>query len=178
MYQGTNKTALSSQNQIAAAFLRLLQIHPYSAISISAVCKEANVSRQTFYTLFESKENIVTYLLGKNHSFSPAASCCSSSMTISALSREYSSYIIERREFLKLLVKNDIIYLLHESLYNSFMNCTAFLPGTDRIVRAFGAEFVSGGLSGIAKIYLENENTTRSELETIISELFSGSLFL
>lgn len=178
MYQGTNKTALSSQNQIAAAFLRLLENCPYSSISISAICKEANVSRQTFYTLFESKENIVTYMLGKKHSFSPAASCCSSSMTITVLSQEYSSFIIERREFLKLLVKNDIIYLMHESLYNSFMDCTAFLPGADHVVRAFGAEFVSGGLSGIAKIYLENEDTSREELETIISELFSGSLFL
>ena len=178
MYKGTNKTALSSQQQIADAFLKLLHEHPYSAVSISAICKEAGISRQTFYSLFESKENIINYMLGQKHCFTPGISCCSSSaITLSSLSREYSSYIYERRDFLKLLVQNDIIYLMHDSLYSSFMECSGFLPGKADTVREFGAEFVSGALSGIARIYLENEDTTREQLEDIISRLFSGALF-
>ena len=179
MYKGNNKTALSSQQQIAEAFLKLLNTRPYSDISISAVCKEAGISRQTFYSLFDSKENLISYMLGQKHCFTPGISCCSSpSITLQSLCRDYSSYIIERKDFLKLLVQNDIIYLMHESLYNSFMDCPSFLPGKAATVRAFGAEFVSGGLSGIAKIYLENENTSREDLEDIISRLFSGDLFI
>ena len=177
MYKGTNKTALLSQQQIADAFFRLLKEYPYSSVSISAICKEACISRQTFYSLFESKENLVTYMLSKKHRFTPGSVCCHGTMTIEELSREYSSFIIERRDFLKLLVQNDIIYLMHESMYKSFIECSIFLPGMDEKMREFGAEFVSSGLSGIAKIYVENENTTCSELEDIISSLFSGSFF-
>lgn len=177
MYKGTNKTALSSQEQIVEAFLTLLRRSPYSAITISSICKEAGVSRQTFYSLFASRKELITYMLGKKHLFTPGTSCCRGPMTIPALSREYSSFIIERRDFLELLVKNDIIYLMHESLYDAFMECGRFLPDSDATARAFGAEFVSAGLSGIAKIYIENESISRSELEQIISDLFSGSFF-
>ena len=177
MYQGTNKTALSSQKQIAEAFVRLLRRQPYSSISISAICKEAEVSRQTFYSLFEAKENIVLYILDKRHSFTPGQTCCHAELSLEDLSHEYSIYIIERRDFLELLVKNDIIYLMHECLYNAFMDCPQFLPEKNEVRRAFGAEFVSGGLSGIARIYVENETTSAKELEDTIAQLFNGTFF-
>jgi AcrR family transcriptional regulator len=54
MYEGCNKTALTSQSAIAEALLNLMKEKPYSKISVSEICKRAGVSRQTFYTLFES----------------------------------------------------------------------------------------------------------------------------
>ena len=177
MYQGTNKTALCSQKQIAQALVRLMKDTPYPAISISAVCKSAGVSRQTFYSLFESKENIILYILGKNHGFTPGQSCCGPALSLSGLSREYSCYIADHREFLELLVKNDIIYLLHDSLYRSFISCPHFLSDLSEQKRCFGAEFLSGGLSGIARIYAENSSVTTKELESTIADLFSGRFF-
>lgn len=41
MYNGCNKTALSSQNTIAEGFYRLLKEKDYSKISVSEICKEA-----------------------------------------------------------------------------------------------------------------------------------------
>ena len=178
MYNGTNKTALCSQKQIAEAFVRLLEKMPYTAVSISAICKEANVSRQTFYALFEAKDNIVLYILANRHSFKPGETCCKKALSLEDLSREYCDYIIERKHFLKLLVENDIIYLMHECLYDSFIGCELFLPGKSDVYRAFGAEFVSGGLSGIAKISVERDTTTRGELERTITDLFAGKYFL
>ena len=66
MYKGTNKTALCSQKNIADTFVQLLRDNNYTAISVSRICKAAQVSRQTFYSLFESKENIILYELRKN----------------------------------------------------------------------------------------------------------------
>ena len=178
MYRGSNKTALYSQQQIAKAFILLLRNTPYPSISVSAICKEARVSRQTFYSLFESRENIILYLLDKNLGFTPGRSCTGRSLTLEELSREYSRYIADRREFLQLLVRNDIIYLMHECLYQSFISCPIFLPGQPRIRREFGAEFIAGGLAGIARIYAENPDASREDLEQIITDLFSGNLML
>ena len=72
MYCGNNKTALTSQRQIAEALLRLLEEQPYGGISVSAICKQADVSRQTFYSLFQSKENVITFALRND--------CCYSAM--------------------------------------------------------------------------------------------------
>ena len=177
MYNGNNKTALLSQQQIAEAFVLLLKTTPYAAVSISAVCKQAGISRQTFYSLFESKENIVLYLLGRSHGFTPGQSCLNRSLSLEELSREYSSYIADRKDFLQLLVRNDIIYLLHECLYQSFMDCQMFLPDLPSTRREFGAEFIAGGLSGIARIYAEKPDASREELEQTITDLFSGRFF-
>ena len=63
MYCGNNKIALASQKQIMNAFLNLLEMQSFSNISISKICNEAGVSRQTFYKLYESKENVIIDLL-------------------------------------------------------------------------------------------------------------------
>ena len=63
MYCGNNKTALQSQRQIAEAMMALLGQKPFSQISVSELCKIAGISRQTFYTLFTSRENVMVFTL-------------------------------------------------------------------------------------------------------------------
>lgn len=179
MYCGSNKTALSSQQQIADAFIRLLREKSYDSISISAVCREAGISRQTFYSLFESKDNLVVYELGQIHGFTPGSTCSEGGeMTLDELCREYSSYIMEKREFLTLLADNGIFYRMHDCLYQSFMDCSCFLPNTDRAHRAYAAEFIAGGLSGAARVYIEQgAQMSGEDLEATLRSLFSGSFF-
>ncbi len=177
MYRGCNKTALSSQRQIAEAFVNLLKHNSYSSISISSICKAAGVSRQTFYSLFASKENIILYELGKKHHFTPGEGCGKKTMDLKDLCQEYSSYIIEKRDFLSLLVRNDIIYLMHECLYDSFLSSSCFEPECPEDYRSFIAEFFAGGLSGIARTYvLRGMDMPESRLESLVYDLFSGSL--
>lgn len=178
MYTGSNKTALTSQKQIADALTQLLRTNSYTSISISAICKEAGVSRQTFYSLFESKENIIIYELSKKHSFQPEETCCCKSMSLSDLCHAYSCYITDKKELLSLLVKNDIVYLMHECLYDSLYSCTCFQPQAEGQRRAFLAEFFAGGLSGIVKIYItQGAEMSQKELEDTIYGLFSGDYF-
>ena len=63
MYCGTNKTAMQSQKQIADAMMSLLDEKPFSQITVSELCKAACISRQTFYTLFTSRENVMVFTL-------------------------------------------------------------------------------------------------------------------
>ena len=63
MYCGSNKTALASQRQVAQAMMQLIQEKPYSRITISELCKTAGISRQTFYSLFTSRENVMIFTI-------------------------------------------------------------------------------------------------------------------
>ena len=49
MYTGDNKTAVLSQQLISDALLSILEEKAFEDISISELCKKAQVSRQTFY---------------------------------------------------------------------------------------------------------------------------------
>ena len=149
MYEGCNKTALTSQSAIAGALLSLMEEKPYSRISVSEICKCAGVSRQTFYTLFESKDNVIAFELERKYCFRPEEhECCRSSMSLEDICHAYSIYITECRDILALLVRNDILYLLQDNLYNSFLSCSFYLPECPGRDRVYAADFLAGGLTG------------------------------
>ena len=176
MYSGTNRTAQKSQENIVDALVRLLKKEDYSSISISAVCKEAGVSRQTFYSLFESKENIILYELSKKHCFHPGNSCEESRVTLKDICGEYAAYIIDKEEILTLLADNNIIYLMHDSLFSSFNSCTCCSMGRNEAERQFVSEYFASALSGIAQVYVRlRDKPSAAELSDVIYYLMSGA---
>ena len=110
MYQGCNKTALCSQKNIAEGFWDLLREKEYSKITASEICKKSGVSRQTFYSLFSSKENVVAFILSKEYAFNPTEECgCCGRPTLAQPSRAYASFIVQKSDFIELLEKNHIL---------------------------------------------------------------------
>ena len=67
MYQGNNPTALQSQHWIADSLLMLMQEKPYAQITIQNICKRADLSRQTFYNMFDSKEEVLRFCLREQY---------------------------------------------------------------------------------------------------------------
>jgi hypothetical protein len=181
MYQGCNKTALCSQNAIAEGFYELLKDKAYSRITASEICKKSGVSRQTFYSLFSSKENIVSFILSKEYSFDPTREChCTGHPTIKELSRGFSSFIVQKGDFIDLLEKNNIIYLMQESLYCSFKGCGNESPELINgiLPQDMAIDYVASGLTTIAKHYVKNRPEISCEdLESMIYMLFSGDFF-
>lgn len=182
MYCGSNKTALSSQKQIAEALLRLMADHPYADISVSSLCREAGISRQTFYSLFTSRENVVVFTLQANYCYAPSEALSrggegEKSGGLRALCRGYAAYILQNRDFLRMMVKNRIDYLLYDSISEALGACECFLPGVDSRVRPYAVSFYAGGISSVARTYArEGCAATEKELEQLLYLLLSGSL--
>ncbi len=182
MYQGCNKTALCSQKHIAEGFYELLTQKEYSRITASEICKKSGVSRQTFYSLFSSKENIVAFILSKEYSFNPNEECrCQGHPTLKELSSGFSSFIVQKSDFIDLLEKNNIIYLMQETLYESF-NCCSDVSAerypAGLLPPDLATDFVASGLTTIAKHYVKNRSSiTCDQLEKMIFTLFSGEYF-
>lgn len=63
MYQGNNPTALRSQKWLAESLIRLLYKKPFAQIMVKDIYTQADLSRQTFYNLFDSKEEVLRYYL-------------------------------------------------------------------------------------------------------------------
>ncbi len=63
MYTGNNPAALRSREEIVEAFLSLLQTIPFEEISIKQIMLETRLTRQTFYQIFNDKEEILEYYL-------------------------------------------------------------------------------------------------------------------
>lgn len=65
MYTGKHKTAVKSQKLIAESFFELLQEKAYYDVSIKEICTKAGISRQTFYSLYGTKEDVIRFYLAE-----------------------------------------------------------------------------------------------------------------
>lgn len=68
MYTGKHKTAVKSQKLIAESFFDLLQEKAYYDVSIKEICTKAGISRQTFYSLYGTKEDVIRFYLAETFS--------------------------------------------------------------------------------------------------------------
>ena len=182
MYCGSNKTALQSQRQIAGAMMALIREKPYAQITISELCKTAGISRQTFYSLFTSRENVVVFTLQAGErdipEITPPERSNDREDSLRWLCRGYSEYILQNRELIKLLVDNRIDYLLYDSFFEAMDSCDCFLSGQDPCTRSYAASFYAGGIASVARGYARQGcTTTARELEELLVTLLSGKLF-
>ena len=87
MYQGKNPKALTSQKLLLEALNELMDEKEVKDISISELCSRSGVSRQTFYSLFGTKENILLYELD----YQAMSSCRQSFVNLNEEDREYAA---------------------------------------------------------------------------------------
>ena len=175
MYCGKNKTALASQAQIAQALLNLLAEKSYQEISICELCREAGVSRQTFYSLFSSKDNVIIFILKESSCLLPAPD--PSLTCLEQLCSLYSEYIIRQRGLIRTLVDNHIIELLTDSFTDMLTDCSCFLSAMDPSTRSYAASFLAGGFTSIARNYvLEDPPVSPDTLTRLCIDLFRGRL--
>ena len=180
MYCGTNKTALQSQRQIAEAMMALIQQKPYAQITVSELCKAAGISRQTFYTLFTSRENVMVFSLQTRcgDGLAGPARACDGGGALQWLCRGYSEYMLRNRRLIKLLVDNHIDYLLYDSFFEAMDGCEYFLPKLDPCTRSYAASFYAGGIACVARRYAqEGCAATADSLTQLLMTLLSGRLF-
>lgn len=179
MYHGSNKSALLSQKLISDALLRLLEEKAFSDISVSDLCREAQVSRQTFYSLFGTKENVILYELRHNCCYLPEENtvACRSAV-FRSFCEGYSRYIVDKRHIISLLVRNDMIHFLYDVQYQSLMECDHFISDVSDESRIFIVDFIASGMNSIAKNYvLTGAKTDVKVLEKLMFSLYGGLYF-
>ena len=178
MYCGSNKTALCSQQALARALLALMEQTPYREISVSALCRRADVSRQTFYTLFESKENVLFFALGKDCRYSCPLPL-SRGEALTALSRGFGRYVVEHAQLIGLLAENDIMPLLRQVLKSSLEACKEVTACVQPALRPFAPDYVAAVLASAAQTYVrESCSLTEAQLSGVICALLGGGWLL
>ena len=179
MYKGSNRSALLSQQLIAEAMLRLLEEKSFQDISISDLCREAQVSRQTFYSLFGSKESVIIYELHNSCLYTPSENNGESRAEVfRRFCTEYSKYIINKKHIISLLVKNDMMHCLYDVQYKALME-SSFIGEVTGDYRVFLVDFLVSGMNSIAGNYVQTGcSFDEDTLSCLMVNLFSGNFFM
>lgn len=155
MYKGNNKTAITSQNMIADALLRMLKDNKFSEISISALCKEAQISRQTFYTLFSSKENVVKFIFDNNYKSLNDLYKNKERLDLETVCKAYCSYVIDNYEFLSILIENKLATVIYNSFKKPFISCNKLILKNTDISQELFSSFMAGALTSITITFIK-----------------------
>ena len=173
MYQGKNRTALASQRQIAGALRDLMLERPYDEISVAELCRRAGVSRQTFYSLFHAKDNVVIYLLREKGGIREILQAAEGDNQLRQLCRAYGRYVVQRREVLRLLADNGITDMLYEIFHEFLCDDDRFYCDLLEEYREYMADFLAAGLTGLTETFVRQE-LDADVIEEIVYRLLSG----
>ena len=175
MYTGNNKIALQSQQMISNAFIQQLEEKPFNKISISELCNRAMVSRQTFYSLFDSKENILYYEYKKRYLNLSNYFFDEDIITIPKLVHAFIQYIYQYNDFFTILINNNLIEILSSGIKESLMNCEKLPISNNDIKNDYAIAFISGSLVEIISTYIKKGKIDNLDiLEEVLVSLFEG----
>lgn len=178
MYDGNNPTALKSQQWLTENLLDLMEEKPYEEISIMDICKKADLSRQTFYNYFESKEELFRYLLRSTYD-----SKLNALETIPTSKDAISIFVNTAKEndrLVSAIVKNNMGNIVSDEIFQSitrFLN--KFIPNfSNQQHFNYYVVLLSGSLTHFMTYYARN-NREMSELEMthILESFLSGKVF-
>lgn len=117
MNRTNGRIAEESKKKIVAALFELMKIYQYSEITITQLSQEAELSRKTFYRLFNDKDDVLTLLFDGLY-----YECFSEMKSRNVkhywdLVQLYFDFWEDRKEVLLLLNKNALLPHLFEYVY-------------------------------------------------------------
>ena len=147
MYQGKNPTALQSQNLITEALLALMEEEPFQKITIKAVCAHAGVSRQTFYSLFENKEEVIGRRLDQLfEEYRKRFIEEKRAYTLRSLCDSIMECFVEQKKLLSLLVENHLDTLAREKSEAYLLHLDNIFHAYDHEDRDYAISFLAGAI--------------------------------
>ncbi|MBQ7447351.1 MAG: TetR/AcrR family transcriptional regulator, partial [Eubacterium sp.] len=114
MYQGTNPSALRSQAWLTQALLVLLETKKYTEITVKDICKKADLSRQTFYQMFDSKDEIMRHHFAELFAGFKELCCDFDGIGCKEHACQFFHFFYEQRAFVEVLIENNMTYLLEQ----------------------------------------------------------------
>ncbi len=178
MYEGANPTALKSQQWLGNTLLDLMEIKPYEEISIKEICQHSDLSRQTFYNFFNSKEELFRYVLRNTYEEKL------NSLTEIPSSKEAISIFVSitraQKRLVSVIVNNNMGNIVSDEIFKSitrFLN--RFIPDFENQPDfAYYIVLLSGALTHFMTYYARNNSEMSEEKMTRILESFlSGKVF-
>ena len=180
MYTGTNPTALQSQQWIAESLVALMDEKPYRQITIRDICERADLVRQTFYNLFDSKEEVLRFQLRRCYVRQFQRFATQETVTVQDVAGAFGTVVDENEHLLSLMVENKLEPVLTEEI------AQAVSLFADRFVRdpahaehlEYAEALLAGALAHLLLCwYKDVDPVSEEELGRLITEFLEGSLF-
>ena len=180
MSEHENPMSIRSKNALSEALLKLMIHTPLNDITISDITHKARLSRQTFYTNFSKKEDILKYLIdGLFDRYSHHLTDFHSDP--SSLLVDYFFYWDQHRDFLVLLFRHKQGYIFQEqnrSFFRKNESLSHILTHDEQ-----KQPYIRASLAGLTYELLwlwltDDEGLSIDKLTILAGNLLAGNIFV
>lgn len=179
MYKGSNPTALQSQQWIVESLIVLMKEKDYHKITIMDICKRADLSRQTFYNVFQTKEEILRFCLQGKYVLQFERLAQKESITIQDIVEAFALVIDEDKEVLQLMIANQLDGIIADEMSKCIsMFVTKFVKEAREDILPYSEALLSGALSSLLVFWFRQEKKIAIEhIIQLISDFLNGDLY-
>ncbi|MGN0535697.1 MAG: TetR/AcrR family transcriptional regulator [Eubacterium sp.] len=178
MYCGSNPTALKSQKWLMQSLLDLMNEKPYTQITIGEICKNADLSRQTFYNFFKTKDDILRLLIHTKCElrFSEFSYRPTLQETVDAIAQ----LLEENRNALLNMINNNLDSIISDEMVKCVNIYTEkfVINGNEDHTFNYRVVLLSGALTHLLIYWFkENEPISTAELTRLLTGFLKGELY-
>ena len=171
-----NPITLRSKSWIANSLIKLMDKKPYSDITLKEISENADLTRQTLYRNFPTKEAILEYCVDGFYSDFIKVISAKNEITLYDLLNTYFEYWYINKEFVKKLIDNNVYSILLE-LHLKYLNSMATDEKFENITfiskNNYFNHFSAGGLWFALKKWIEDgAEKTPEEMTNIILDFY------
>ena len=179
MYQGTNPSALRSREWITEALLALLEKEKYAQITVKDICRKAELSRQTFYQIFASKDEVLEYRFGALFAQFRAKCGNFSGISLRALACGFFAFFAEHQDFARVLIANHMSYLFEREFERYLPEIDLFRQINETEAHPdYSVCYVAGALSQMLIHWYEKDmDLPVEQMGALTEDIISGRIF-
>lgn len=157
---------------ICESFLEIMHQKSYDKITITEVCNNANLVRETFYRNFSSKDAVLKRILDiKFNELEKLAQKNIKEPSIELFFINYFAYWESQKEFLNLLINNHLFSIMHnKTIELIYIKLDATIKETEtNKTKNYIASIYSGAINNLLFAWAKNEfEETPQEITRIL----------
>ena len=180
MYDGNNKTALQSMDWISDALAGLMLDRPYNKITIRDICASSGLSRQTFYNLFETKDEVMHYCLQKRYKDQLQDLPDDASLKMDDIINAFIAFGEENRLLLDYMIDNNLEGIITKEIANCISIYVEKFVNTEinRDLLPYSIALLSGALAQLQLYLFKQDNPlTGEQLSNLLADFFQGNIY-
>jgi len=175
-----NPIAEQSKEMIISALLKLLEEKHYTQITISDIADKAQLARRTFYRNFNSKEDVIKEYYDKQSEKLMEVLKKEETLSVYIVARTYFTFMKRNLDVLRLLEKNDLLYLILQFsqplIYQTFEMDN--ITNDKSYYTNYLFAFTSGAFWNVLIVWLrEGAVKTPDEIAALINDVLNKELF-
>lgn len=181
MTERENPISVRSKRLITDALVALMEEKPFSKISIRDIVEKAGLTRQTFYHNFESKEEVLTHK--SDELFDDFFQFLTDNQVtdLEGVICLYFRYWQDNDEFIKLLIKNNLVFIL-ENRYPQYFDLVQLIyfrgKGFTNTETEYLYAAICGAIINLLVVWVRTgETMTPKEMSSFVMGLFEGRLY-